>query len=872
MSSLRETYDVLSEQGMLDLEIPDYIENNLNPEFELREYQKEAIARFIHYISKDPNRVKPSHLLYHMATGSGKTLLMAANILYLYKQGYRNFLFFVNSTNIIEKTRENFLNKNSSKYLFDDKIKFGEKEVKINEVENFESSNEDDINIVFTTIQGLHSYMNMPRENTLTYEDFKDKKLVILSDEAHHINALTRTKSQKTKEDEENIQTWEGTVNRIFNKNTENIMLEYTATIDIEDSAIYEKYENKIIYEYSLKQFRQDGFSKEVKVLDADLDNLDRMLQAMILSQYRRKVAEQNKLHIKPVILFKSKYIKDSEENEEKFRDKIKNLKEKDIKKIESQAKGTILEEAFRFFKEKNITPANLVTELKEDFSEEKCILLDSNNIGEEDQVKLNSLEDKNNEIRAIFAVNMLNEGWDVLNLFDIVRLYETRDGRWLKDGTYKPGSTTLSEVQLIGRGARYYPFKLEDEQDKFKRKYDQQPEKPLKILEELYYHSSHKPKYIQELKTSLRDSGIMPPQEPRKVRLKVKDDIKKTNFWKNGFIFTNKKVKEDRSKVKKLEDLDISKSFGPINLRTGFTQEKAIFKDELKPEQDKITRSYKLSDFSETILQKALNQLDFYKFNNLKKFFPKLDSIKTFIDSLKGINVDLRSSKKKLNNLSSEDKLEICLKIFQQLKSEIESGYTEYKGTKLFVQKKIKDVVKDKEMNINVGDYGDQEYGVPMSNSKHENLTLNLLNKNWYVYNENYGTSEEKHFIQFINGIMKELEEDYEEVYLVRNANLFKIYRFSDGKPTEPDFVLFLKEKGKKDIIQYQLFIEPKGTHLLKTDKWKEEFLKEIEDNYETEILAENKDYKIIGMPFYNQGTKHNFVNVFNEKLELNS
>ena len=52
-----------------------------------------------------------------MATGSGKTLIMAGAIIYLYKQGYRNFLFFVNSTNIINKTRENFLNPLSSKYL-----------------------------------------------------------------------------------------------------------------------------------------------------------------------------------------------------------------------------------------------------------------------------------------------------------------------------------------------------------------------------------------------------------------------------------------------------------------------------------------------------------------------------------------------------------------------------------------------------------------------------------------------------------------------------------------------------------------------------------------------------------------------------------
>ena len=41
-----------------------------------------------------------------------------------------------------------------------------------------------------------------------------------------------------------------------------------------------------------------------------------------------------------------------------------------------------------------------------------------------------------------MFAVQKLNEGWDVLNLFDIVRLYETRDGKG-----DKIGKTTLSVV-----------------------------------------------------------------------------------------------------------------------------------------------------------------------------------------------------------------------------------------------------------------------------------------------------------------------------------------------------------------------------------------------------------------------------------------
>jgi len=862
MPTLKETYDVLSQQRLIPKDIPGYIKDNLNPTLELREYQKEAIARFIHYLDQNTNRIKPSQLLFHMATGSGKTLLMAANILYLYNKGYRNFLFFVNSTNIIEKTRENFLNPLSTKYLFNEKIKFGDKEIKINEVENFESAIGDDINITFTTIQGLHSLMTNHRENCLTYEDFKDKKIAIISDEAHHINAWT--KNSLGKEEKIAKTTWEHTVNNIFNSNTENVMLEYTATVDLSNITINEKYENKIIYEYTLKQFRQDGFSKEVKVLQVDLSNIDRALQAVILSQYRRKIAEKSKLHIKPVILMKSKTIAESEEAEEEFYHKIENVKVKDMESIKSQSKGNILERAFNYFEKEKISLSNLITELKEDFSEEKCISVNSQNESEEKQLLVNSLEDQNNEIRCIFAVDKLNEGWDVLNLFDIVRLYDTRDSKG-----NRPGKTTLAEAQLIGRGARYFPFKIKKDDDKFKRKFDQELENDLKVIEELYYHSSHNPRYIQELTIALRNTGILPPQEPKTIQLNIKDDIKNTEFWKKGFIFINKKVEADRSKIKDIKDIDVQKVY-KHNLRTGFTQERALFVEELTPEQDKVTKQFELKIFSNSVIRKSLAKLEFYKFDNLKKYFPKLNSINEFIESLKHLKVDIRSSNERLKNLNPDDKLGVCLDILNQLESQIRAGFTEYKGTKLFIQNKIKDIVKDKSLNINVGDDSDQEFGVPMSNPKHENLRLDLSSRDWYIYDENYGTSEEKHFIQFINGAMEKLEKSYSEIYLLRNANLFNLYRFSDGRATEPDFVLFLKEKGKKKLVQYQLFVEPKGTQLLKTDEWKEGFLKEIEDNYKLEILAEDEEFKLIGMPFYNEDSKALFIDAFNEKLNL--
>jgi len=264
------TRDVV-EKDYFEKRVPSFIMENLTERAELREYQKEAIGRFAYYLTKYPKKKKPTHLLFNMATGSGKTLIMAADILYLYEKGYRNFIFFVNSSNIIEKTKENFLNPYSNKYLFAKNLKFGDKAVKIAPVENFEAGNLEDINILFTTIQGLHVRLGNPKENAITYEDFAEKKIVLLSDEAHHINTLTKLKKngQKSllddgigkieglkKEEETELRSWEGTVMRILNANKNNVLLEFTATIDLKNPGIAEKYEDKIIFEYNLKQYR----------------------------------------------------------------------------------------------------------------------------------------------------------------------------------------------------------------------------------------------------------------------------------------------------------------------------------------------------------------------------------------------------------------------------------------------------------------------------------------------------------------------------------------------------------------------------------------------------------------------------------------
>jgi type III restriction enzyme len=855
MNTLNEDYNAISRLDLLEKTIPIYIKDNINHRFELRHYQIEAISRLIHYFERYSNKTNPSQLLFHMATGCGKTLLMGTSILYLYHLGYHNFLFIVNNKNIIEKTRDNFLNHHSSKSVFTEKIKFNDKSVNIVEVSNFETSYREDISIIFTTIQGLHSFLNRPRENAITYEDFINQNIVILSDEAHHINAWTKNKLNKQEQLEKD--TWEQSINKIFYSNTKNIMLEFTATIDLNNSSVYEKYKDKIIYEYSLKQFRQDGYSKELKVLEADLENIDRMLQAVILSQYRRKIAEKSNINLKPVILFKSKTIKNSEDNAYAFRFKIDNLSIEDIQNIKEQNTNGIINKAFDYFDEEKITIENLVSELKYDFSSERSMILDSQNIDPKRQIILNTLEEEDNETRAIFAVDMLNEGWDVLNLFDIVRLYNTRSE-----------SSTNNEAQLIGRGARYFPFQVSEDQPRYMRKFDSDLDSHLRIIEELYYHSSHNPKYIQELKTVLRNTGILPNREPKVIQLKVKDKIKNTDFWKNSYLFYNQRIKAPGLKI---EQIDTDKIYGPVNLKTGFTREELIFESNEKSKSaDEITRQIELKDFNEIIIDKALTMLDFYQFQNIKKYFKDLKSINEIKTFIKIIKVDLRSSRYRIENLNRQDMLYIVLKILSQLEKEIREVLNQYKGTELFIHNRIKDIVVDKTMNINVGENSDREFGIAMSETTKVNLQLDLPKKDWYVYHDDYGTSEEKYFIQFLNGVIDKLKTKYYEIFLVRNANLFKIFRFQDGKAIEPDFVLFLKEKDNEALIQYQLYIEAKGSQLLKTDEWKEEFLKNIEGNYKIQILAENEKFKLIGLPFYNEASKYKFINEVNRKLDL--
>nr|WP_254435011.1 DEAD/DEAH box helicase family protein [Ruegeria arenilitoris] len=840
--------------GLLKKDIPDHITGNLAPNIALRPYQVTALERFLFFVEDYPQKPSNPHLLFHMATGSGKTVLMAALILDLYRRGYRNFLFFVNSAQIIEKTKENFLNPASAKHLFAPSVRIDDKPVDIRAVDTFDAVSGDAINIHFTTIQGLHTRMQAPKENAVTIEDFRDYKVVMISDEAHHLNA--ETKKTLTKVEAEDKASWEGTVSEIFRQHSENMLLEFTATVDLGHEAIRAKYHDKILYDYSLRQFREDGYSKDIELRQADLPPAERMMQAVVLSQYRRKVAEAHGLHCKPVILMKSKTIKESAENEEAFAAMVAGLSGEALDALRAASESDeTLSGAFSFIMdERAMSGEDFARELQGDFAAEKVVNVNNPKDLERRQIELNALEDRDNEIRVIFAVDKLNEGWDVLNLFDIVRLYDTRDGK-----ANKVGKTTMAEAQLIGRGARYFPFIAPDQPDaaREKRKYDSAVDTPLRILEELHYHCSHNPKYIQDIRNALRETGML-DETARTVQLRLKESFKQTDLYKRDHVWVNDRVRNPRDGVAGLEAYKIEGPFTYPNLMTGRVTEASAFGGgqlTLKPSnKEPVSRDFKLADFGRAILGFAMDANDFFHFANLRTFFPQLASASQFVTSdtyLGGVAVSVRGLPDDLDNLTARQKLDITQYVLHQVESGVKRESVEYIGTKDFKPYPIKDRFTDKVLKLRI----EGETGLSWTESNVPGLDqIDLSGKGWHAYDDSYGTDQEKHFIKYMHDQEAQLRGVYDDFYLLRNEKAVKLYDFDTGRAFEPDFVLFLRKKGQEASTILQLFIEPKGDHLRPQDDWKQDFLAQVKAKARLETVFQGRDYTVLGLPFFNE------------------
>lgn len=832
---IRDSFNLFNPYSTL----PKYIEENFN--HDLREYQEEALE---YLIASQKSKYTSRYLLFHMATGSGKTLIMAASMLYFYKeQGYQNFWFFAPTNAIVKKTLDNLTNAHSTKFLFKRTgISIDNEIITLKVVDSFPNSpSRNTIYIVFSTIQNLHNSIKEDKENTVTLEYLKNKKVLLLGDEAHHYFSETRNDLTPKSREEKDVRSWEGTIHKILNVNKEIKMLGFSATLNLKNEYLFYKIKDMIVYQYDLTEFMNNKYTKNVTLLRSDEPDKNKMLNAVLLSQYKKHLARDNEQFLKPVLFFKANRIKDSKSAHSKFNDLISNLSSdflKDyIKKGYAKTRNinSVFNNMFSYYDEYDMI--ELVREIKFDFSEKNIIDANSKEFLTDNNTRLlNTLEELSNPFRVVFAVAKLNEGWDVLNLFDIVRISE---------GSTKTIRETDSEAQLIGRGARYYPI-VEDGEKTYKRKYDNLTT-PLKNIETLHYHTINESSYVKNLEKSLKAAKIQVYEDDFEYQgAKLKSSFKRSRVFKEGKFYVNKLEPTTKDDFDKLEKYN-AESFFEISM-SGITEQEFGTKELIKHEEYFRELTWEV-DY--VYKRKAIQRNPFYAFNNISKYVPILKSIDDFLNSpnfLGNLIIYINApSSFELNDLTPQQKLKYLAGYLKYLEMKIRNNYKKEVGTPQFEAIAFNEVIDDYYLQIS-------KINNNISNISEKVMPRKMDNRDWFVYDYAIVNELENSMIDFFASYVDELKKNYGTVYLIRNERKIKIVEIGGSRGFMPDFLLYLED----DDITYQVFLEPKGDNLRGQDQWKEDFLLSLSEREDIEILAENKEVRILGIKFYSDTLKY--------------
>ncbi|MGN8543410.1 DEAD/DEAH box helicase family protein [Helicobacter pylori] len=817
-----------------EIELPTHITSNLKKE--LRDYQKQAIYN---YLEKRQSHPTQKHFMFEMATGSGKTLVMAGLILECHKQGYQNFIFFVNSTSILEKTKLNFTDSASSKYLFSENININDENTEIKSINNLNESHNSTINIYFSTIQGLFSLFTRAKENAITLEDLKDQKLVFLADEAHHLNTETKKKLNDSEASEK--RNWESVVKLALEQNKDNLLLEFSATIPNEKS-VKDKYENLKVITYTLKEFSEDKFCKNIYSLSYENKELEtRFLGACVSSLYKELLAQHHNIeNFKPCILFKSERIEESKKNQERFNAFLENLSPLDLENFFHYSRNAFFKDAKNFFDKQKHTP-NLTALLQTKFKKSAQINTNNEKELEKSMLLLNSLEDRDNPKRVIFSVDKLNEGWDVLNLFDIVRL---KNKASQKD--------TTKDAQLIGRGARYYPFSYNDFKpgriEFYQRKFDLF--NPLSALERLDYHAVYDSEFIAKLNNELQDLGLGFIEKE-----KTTIPLTPTKRFK-CYYASNKREKNNNLFNKDYSDpVEATlKSLHVPLFAFGVREKKVDFKEENKGDKtyyiphtlDKIPINYFL---------KALN-LKNLDFKTLKKAFKK----HAFNNKVGFIERYVSSLKTNFHKNQKFDDNKILLKLA------------------VYIIGNLKDTLLKEQDKYEVSALELKEFETHNKSLSASEWEKNIPPYEWLLFKDmrKLDSDLEREFLDFINKNKEILDKKFKEWCVLRNDHFaeLKVFCNIENSPFyaqgfEPDFILFAQTHSD-EFLGFTCYMEAKGEHLEPSNAWKKEFLEMLEN---ATLKSHNKKLHLKGLPFF---TLHNdkavndeFATAFNQTFK---
>ncbi|MCW6666399.1 hypothetical protein NHG34_02375 [Aerococcaceae bacterium NML190938] len=262
------------------------------------------------------------------------------------------------------------------------------------------------------------------------------------------------------------------------------------------------------------------------------------------------------------------------------------------------------------------------------------------------------------------------------------------------------------------------------------------------------------------------------------------------------------------------------------------------------------------------------MNKLRFFHFNQLVKYLPNIKSIDDFWGihwlNLKALCLSVETEQETVvSDFSSQEKLKIVELFLENLASKIKSGYRKAKGTNRFKGYLISEYLSDYNKRIPKLDTAAQSQQV---------FNIRYSKSDFFVYESAIINQTEKSLIDVITNHVPELRERYGEVYLIRmdenmlrgteRANNLKLHQFDKNPDTinldgfQPDFILLLQNQE----YYLQIFIEPKGDHLLDKDQWKEDILTYINTHQaELEFEADVEGVIIKGLRFYTQGDKRN-------------
>lgn len=779
---------------------------NKNLKFSLREYQEKALFVLQYFMSlqqDDYFKQKITEKLddheipfysFEMATGAGKTLLMGANLLYLFKKGHKDFLIITPNTTIYEKTIRNFtVDDKRSVFNIDTPLKFNlvtgdsykDKTCAYDEnadvsifvfniqkfFERISGKQDESKGISYTHRPLEESYWKDEQNNTIPFVDFlRKRELVVITDEAHHY--------QNTKSAE------------VIRELVPDLVLEYTATaLEVES----EKKQQKIIYKYTIKELIKDKYAKKIRALgysgleekptnqatDADKKKIILSLLCHLVKKESLKEVKQ-----KPIILVRTRQI----EHSINILNYIQNELIEDsqvideVLEISKHEKAPITKLFWEYFKGTKYNKEKLLKDI-----EKVChnsFRIDSDNKNEVEIIEQwDTIEDNEKEI--VVYVRMLDEGIDLNNIYLLTNLSDS------------DSSIKNNVKQAIGRGVRLY---------KEKREFDDVPNALKRQSENLYIicdKNKNFEAFIESIRNEMQLSKDELGYDVTETEFEDKPDLGKLKDYDISMLELKYKEKEVKGLNANIVLDNADKYIGKfLDAICDSENGKLILKKELEAtldERDLISVEYQqtLSEYDEEPKRLVFSEKEIEMLTG--NFIEEVNCLPDHDDTRKKIKELINLIL--LKNPHFKSKLgynqDIPKKLFSK---EFEFFFSHYLWTSLFdvnyrtKKKKLIEIFNSRKLVLEENSYKNyEELDTPNLTIDEEQVYFSGYNYSIYKYNR-FDSSQERKIAYLLDKIMTKIGN--KENFWIKNGRRTEYTLKSLKHEYNPDFIIFFNKQ----------------------------------------------------------------------------